>query len=93
MGVNNFLDLLDKDEIFSKNEYSYYTSESRNLILRLLSQMNSSIDNYAHNSEFESLMNKFILQMFILNYEEANKIVKEALNLKKVALHFYIGTK
>jgi hypothetical protein len=50
--------------------------------------MNSSIDNNVNNNnEFESILNKFILQIFILNFEEANRILKEALNLKKVLLY------
>jgi hypothetical protein len=46
--------------------------------------MNGNIDNYSQYNEFEGLINKFILQVFDLKWDDANKILKNALDLKKV---------
>jgi hypothetical protein len=75
---------LEKDEVSSVNGYKYFTSDIRNLIIKLLQQLISMSDSFQSTpqNEFDILMNKFILHIFNLNFEEASRIIKETLNLK-----------
>lgn len=83
IGINNMIEELkkEKDESNYLNGYKYYNSDTRNLLIKLMVQMMNTNTNDIIN-EFDLILNKITLNIFNLNFDEAAKNIKEALNIK-----------
>jgi hypothetical protein len=86
IGIDNFIDAIDpaKEESVTQNGFKYYNSEIRTLIIKLLIQLVNSSDALNNLNEFDSLMNRFMVSIFNLDFEDAHKIIKEVKDNKKV---------
>lgn len=87
-GLINIIEYLienDKEEILTMNGIKCYSSDLRTKLIKSLVNLMGLIDFFSHSEhDMSNIMRKFILSIFNLNWEDANKVIKEANPYKEV---------
>jgi hypothetical protein len=93
LGISNFIETIEseKDEEFTTfNGFKFYSCEIRTILNKLILQIIINCDILYGTNEFESFINRLMLHIFTLNFEEASKNIKEVLSLKEKKIPFEI---
>lgn len=85
LGVVNFQDLIlqDKEELEIKNGLKIYQSNFRNFIIKICKNLFSSIDSSIRERQLDYYIQKLMLFMFMMDFDEASKIIIEVIQHSK----------
>jgi hypothetical protein len=92
-GLFNFIELIskEKEDKYFKNNIPYYSSDIRHLVNKLLLKLiNDTGILSTEKNELENLLNKLVLNVFMLKFEECKHILHDIFKLKNVSLFCYL---
>lgn len=83
-GIKSLIEKIsnEKQEMQFENGFKFMYSNIRNLLIKLIFKiMNNSIPHAINN--FNSFLNRFMLYIITLNFEDASNLLKEVMNSKE----------
>ena len=90
-GIANLMEFLplEKEDLLIINGFKCYQSELRTLLIKTLMHLASSLDHTHREKKFDFFINKLILNIFLLNFDEAVKSIKETTQSKELKVLYF----
>jgi hypothetical protein len=85
IGISNMMEsvLQEIEEMSNVNGFKVYQSELRSLIIKSLIHLSSSLDSFKKEKNVDSFLSKLMFSVFLLNFDEAAKNIKEVIQQSK----------